>query len=79
MVQRMREVEAKDEMCAFQSSVRGDEIMELCAIPPGPKVGQIKTAIEKAILDGIIPNDYNSAKEYFLKNKERWMKGEFES
>jgi tRNA nucleotidyltransferase/poly(A) polymerase len=79
MVQRMREVEAKDEMCAFQSPVRGDEIMELCAIPPGPKVGQIKTAIEKAILDGIIPNDYNSAKEYFLKNKERWMKGEFES
>jgi putative nucleotidyltransferase with HDIG domain len=73
MVERMKEVEAKDKIRAFQSPLRGEEIMELCNIPPSPKVGYIKSAIEKAILEGEIPNDYDSAKEYFLKNKDNWL------
>lgn len=77
MVERMSEVEAKDKIKAFQSPVRGDEIMQICDIQPGPMVGKIKKAIESAILDGTIPNEYEAAREYLLENMDRWLKGEF--
>lgn len=67
---KVKEVEEKDKLRAFQSPVRGDEIMAICAITPGKKVGLIKTAIEDAILDGIIPNDYQAALEYLYKIKD---------
>ena len=76
MVERMNEVEAKDKIKAFQSPVRGDEIMEICGIPPSPMVGRIKKAIEQAILDGLIPNEYEAAKEYFLTHKDEWLSGD---
>jgi len=63
---RIIEVIEKDKLRAFQSPVRGEEIMELCQLKPGPTVGKIKTAIEEAILDGKIKNDYTEAKKYFL-------------
>ena len=44
----MEIVEQKDRMRLFQSPVRGDEIMEICGINPGPIVGKIKKAIEEA-------------------------------
>jgi len=73
MYQRMQEVEEKDKMRAFQSPVRGDEIMEICSLPPCPMVGKIKKALESAILEGIIPNEYEAAKTYLLENMGKWM------
>lgn len=67
---RMREVEEKDRMRAFQSPVRGDEIMELCGLKPGPLVGRLKKMIEEAILDGLIPNDHDEARAYLLDVKD---------
>lgn len=71
---RIAEVTEKDKLLAFQSPVRGDEIMKECNLKPGPTVGRIKTAIEEAILDGVIPNEYEPAKEFFLKIKDDYLK-----
>ncbi len=69
VVERIQEVEEKDNLRAFQSPVRGDVIMEVCGLAPGPKIGKIKKQIEEAILDGIIPNEYEAAYQYLLKIK----------
>ena len=70
VVERIQEVTEKDNLRAFQSPVRGDVIMEVCDLHPGPKVGKIKKQIEEAILDGIIPNEYEAAYQYLLKIKD---------
>ena len=71
MVVRMEQVMEKDRLKAFQSPVRGDEIMELCNLKPGPIVGKLKGAIEEAILDGIIPNEHDAARAYLLEIKDK--------
>jgi len=69
VVQRMQEVEEKDTLRAFQSPVRGDEIMKVCQLEPGPRVGQLKNLIEEAILDGLIPYDHDAALEYLIAHQ----------
>lgn len=71
LVQRMHEVEEKDRMRAFQSPVRGEEIMAVCGIGPGPMVGRLKKMIEEAILEGQIPNEHDAAYQYLLSIKDR--------
>ncbi len=70
----MQDVVERDKLKAFQSPVRGDEIIRLCEITEGRVVGQIKSAIENAILDGVIENSYESAYDYFLKIKDDFIK-----
>ena len=72
---RIEEVIEKDNLRAFQSPFRGDEIMQECGLKPGPTVGKIKKALEEAILEGIIPNDYEATKKYFFKIKAEMLKG----
>ena len=69
----MQDVTERDAYRSFQSPVRGDQIMKECGLPPGKTVGKIKEAIENAILDGEIENDYDAAYEYFLKIKEEFL------
>ncbi len=70
VAEKMTLVEEKDQMRAFQSPVRGEEIMAICEIPPSKTVGILKYAIEEAILDGIIPNEREAAREFLLKIKD---------
>ena len=67
---RIIEVQEKDNLRNFQSPVRGEEIMSICQIEPSKLVGMLKKKIEDAILDGVIPNEYNAALEYLYLVKD---------
>jgi len=64
---KLKEIEEKDAVRTFQPPVHGDEIIATFNIPPGPMVGVIKSAIKEAILDGIIPNDHEAARDFMIK------------
>ncbi|MGE5432400.1 MAG: CCA tRNA nucleotidyltransferase [Syntrophomonadaceae bacterium] len=74
VMDKVREVKEKDRLRAFQSPVKGEEIMEICSLKPSKKVGEIKKAIEDAILDGKIGNNYQEAYDYLMKIKDEFLK-----
>lgn len=69
--ERCKEVEESDHIRTWQPPITGDIIMKTFDIPPSKPVGIIKDAIKDAILDGVIPNDYDAAFQFMLeKGKE---------
>ena len=68
---RMNEVIEIDKLKAFQSPVRGDEIMKMFDLGPGKEVGKIKTMVEDAIINGEISNDYSSAISFLDQIKQQ--------
>ena len=68
---RMNEVIEKDRLKAFQSPVRGNEIMKMFDLSPGKEVGKIKTMVEDAIINGEINNDYSSAMTFLDQIKQQ--------
>lgn len=73
VMKKVFEVKEKDKLRAFQSPVRGEEIMKICSISPSKKVGEIKKAIEEAILDGRIANNHEEALNYLLSIKDQFL------
>ncbi len=71
---RIKEVIEIDQLKAFQSPVRGDEIMKMFDLKPGKEVGKIKNMIEEVIINGDIKNDYSEALSFLEKIKQEKTK-----
>jgi poly(A) polymerase len=64
--QKLKDIEERDVIRNFQPPISGDDIVRIFGISPCKEVGIIKNAIKDAILDGIIPNDYDATYQYML-------------
>lgn len=64
---KLKEVEEKDSIRNFQPPIGGEEIIATFQLPPCKAIGEIKNAIKEAILDGIIGNNHEEAREYMFK------------
>lgn len=73
VMSKVLEVKEKDKLRAFQSPVDGNLIMQICGIGPSVLVGKIKSAIEEAILEGKIKNEYDDAYNYLLEIKDSFL------
>ena len=64
---KLVEVEEKDAVRNFKNPITGEIVMEKYHLPPCNTIGVIKEAVKEAILDGVIPNDFDAAYAFMEK------------
>jgi len=67
VIEKLKAVEEKDHVRNFQPPISGDLIMSTFNLKPCGEIGTIKSRIKEAILEGEIPNDFETAKKLMLK------------
>ncbi len=71
---RISDVGEKDRLRNFKPVIDGEHIMQIFNLRPSAMVGDIKLIVREAILEGIIPNEWEKALAYTLKiGKERGL------
>lgn len=70
--QKIKDLEQKDFVRTWQPPIDGNYIMETFDLKPSREVGLIKDCIKNSILDGIIENSFEAAKELMLKKAEEF-------
>ncbi|MEQ8336869.1 MAG: HD domain-containing protein [Cyclobacteriaceae bacterium] len=61
VAQKIKDVESRDHIRNFNPPISGEEIIKAFDIKPSRVVGDIKTEIKEAILEGKIKNDHSEA------------------
>ncbi|MEC8637055.1 MAG: HD domain-containing protein, partial [Bacteroidota bacterium] len=65
--QKIVDVEERDRIRNFQPPVDGEFIMQAFGVGPCREIGLIKEHIKEAILDGVIPNEFEAAHKMMLQ------------
>ena len=69
--QKLKDLEERDKLRNFQPVITGEMIMEAFGLKPAKEVGIIKELVREAILEGIIPNEYEAAYAYMIAEGEK--------
>ena len=64
--QKLVDIEEKDRIRNFQPPVNGEEIMQLFHLQPCRQVGELKSALKDAVLDGLVPNEHDAALQFVI-------------
>ncbi|OJV19985.1 MAG: tRNA nucleotidyltransferase [Dyadobacter sp. 50-39] len=69
--QKLKDLEERDKLRNFQPVITGEMIMEAFGLKPAREVGIIKEAVREAILEGIVPNEFEPAFAFMIAEGEK--------
>ncbi len=64
---KLQDLEERDKLRSFQPVITGELIMETFGLPPSREVGELKSVLREAILDGAVTNILEEAYPFLLE------------
>lgn len=69
--QKLKDLEERDKLRNFQPVITGEIIIKTFGLNPSREVGVMKELIREAILEGVIPNEYDQAYDFMVREGEK--------